>query len=43
MENRLTRGLVFGLLFSVPLWISLIGWMRWLAAWGAAVITGHLS
>lgn len=27
-EGNLRRGMVFGLLFSVPLWMSMIGWMQ---------------
>ncbi|WP_268893726.1 hypothetical protein [Paenibacillus puerhi] len=40
MENRLTVGVVFGVLLSIPLWISVIGWLRWLAALGALAIHG---
>ncbi len=27
-EGSLRRGLVFGLLLSIPLWVSMIGWMQ---------------
>ncbi len=27
-QTRMLRGLVFGVLISVPLWMSLIGWMQ---------------
>ncbi|WP_269058675.1 hypothetical protein [Paenibacillus validus] len=28
MEGRLSVGLMFGVMLSVPLWLSMIGWMR---------------
>lgn len=28
MESSFLRGLMFGVVFSVPLWMSLIGWLR---------------
>jgi len=27
-EGSLQRGLVFGLILSIPLWISILGWMK---------------
>lgn len=27
-EGSLRRGLVFGLLFSIPLWVSMLGWLQ---------------
>ncbi len=27
-EGSLRRGLIFGLVLSVPLWMSMIGWMQ---------------
>lgn len=28
MEGSFLRGLAFGVMFSIPLWMSLIGWLR---------------
>ncbi len=28
MEGRFSVGIMFGVLFSVPLWLSMIGWYR---------------
>lgn len=28
VEGSLRRGLVFGLLLSIPLWVSLLGWIQ---------------
>jgi hypothetical protein len=27
-EGSLRRGLIFGLILSVPLWMSMLGWMQ---------------
>ncbi len=27
-EGSLRRGLIFGLVLSIPLWMSMIGWMQ---------------
>jgi hypothetical protein len=27
-EGSLRRGMVFGLIFSIPLWISILGWIE---------------
>lgn len=28
VEGSLRRGLVFGFLLSIPLWVSMIGWLQ---------------
>ena len=27
-EGNLAKGLLWGLLFSIPLWLSILGWIR---------------
>ncbi|SDD97460.1 hypothetical protein SAMN02799630_04324 [Paenibacillus sp. UNCCL117] len=40
MENRFSVGMAFGALLSIPLWMAVIGWLRWLAQWGTLVLHG---
>ncbi|MCZ8515727.1 hypothetical protein O9H85_25615 [Paenibacillus filicis] len=41
MENKFPIGFLIGLLISIPLWISAIGWVRLIASGFGFVVHGR--